>query len=161
MRLIVNVVAKFIDPFRGFKAEDLLLCIQKSARRLEAYARDLQDRLVVDIYHDTDHIKHTADNVQVQVKEIRQSLSDVHQDVRGISVQCEEIMGSQIEDLKQFCARQIDYALESKNGLFQMLTEFVSGNHLPLVIRKEILLTGETYSSAIYRVGAKIGPPRF
>ena len=65
-------VTKVTCPFRGFKAEELLSLIQRSARRLEAYTRDLQDSLVVEIYHDTEVIKRTTNNVQEHIKEIYQ-----------------------------------------------------------------------------------------
>ena len=119
-------VAKVTSPFRGFEAEELLSLIERSARQLEAYARNLQESLVVDIYHDTEVIKKTTNNVQVHVKEIHQSISYV----RDMNAQHEERMDSRINELKDFCARQITYALESQNGLYQMLKDVVSGELL-------------------------------
>jgi hypothetical protein len=65
-------VTKATCPFRGFKAEELLSLIQRSARRPETYTRDLQDSLVVEIYHDTEVIKRTTNNIQEHIKEIYQ-----------------------------------------------------------------------------------------
>jgi hypothetical protein len=121
--LMKCTVAKVTNPFRGFKAEELLSLIQGSARRLEAYARYLQDSLVIEIYHDTEVIKKTTDNVQVHVEEIHQGISDV----RDMNAQYGERMDSRINELKDFCTRQITYALESQNGLYQMLKDVVSG----------------------------------
>jgi hypothetical protein len=123
LELMRCTVAKVTSPFRGFKAEELLSLIQRCARRLEAYARDLQDSLVVEIYHDTEVIKKTTNNVQVHVKEIHQNISDV----RDMNAQYGERMDTRIDELKDFCARQISLALESQNGLYQMLKDVVSG----------------------------------
>jgi hypothetical protein len=124
-----RIVTKVTNPFRGFKAEELLSFIQRIARRLENYAHELQESLVVDIYHDTEVIKKTTNNVQVHVKEIHQSISDVW----DMSVQHEARMDSRIDELKDFCARQITCALESQNGLYQMLRDVVSGKyHAPV-----------------------------
>lgn len=121
-------VSKVTCPFRGFKAEELLLLIQRSARRLEVYTRDLQDSLVVEIYHDTEVIKRTTNNVQEHVKEIHQSISDV----RDMNAQYGERMESYINELRDSYARQITYAHESQNGLYKMLKEVVSGELLRL-----------------------------
>jgi hypothetical protein len=121
-------VTKVTCPFRSFEAEELLSLIQRSARRLEAYTRDLQDSLVVEIYHDTEVIKKTTKNVQEHVKEIHQSISDV----RNMNAQCGERMDSCINELRDFYARQITYALESQNGLYKMLKDVVSGELLRL-----------------------------
>lgn len=121
--LMKCTVAKVTNPFRGFKAGQLLSLIQTSATRLEAYARDLQDSLVVEIYHGTEIIKKNTNKVQVHVEEIHQSISDV----RDMNAQYGERMDSRIDELKDFCARQITDALESQNGLYQMLKGVVSG----------------------------------
>jgi hypothetical protein len=96
-------VTKVTSPFRGFKAEELLSLIQRSARRLEAYTRDLQDSLVIEIYHDTEVIKRTTNSVQEHVKEIHQSISDV----RDVNAQYGERMESYINELRGSYARQI------------------------------------------------------
>ncbi|RDW60319.1 hypothetical protein BP5796_11925 [Coleophoma crateriformis] len=122
-------LAKLTNPFRGFKVEELLPCIQQSAMRLEAHARDLRESLIVEIYHDTEVIRKTSNAVQLRIEEIHKSVSAVGQDFRDMSTQNEqheERMDSRVNDLKEFCAQQIRYALGSQNGLFQMLKDVVS-----------------------------------
>ncbi|RDW84236.1 hypothetical protein BP6252_01826 [Coleophoma cylindrospora] len=122
-------LAKLTNPFRGFKVEELLPCIQQSAMRLEAHARDLRESLIVEIYHDTEVIRKTSNAVQLRIGEIQKSVSAVGQDFRDMYAQYEqheERMDSRVDDLKEFCAKQIRYALGSQNGLFQMLKDVVS-----------------------------------
>ena len=123
-------MTKITNPFRGLKVDELLSCVQKSARLLEAHARELRDSLIFEIYHDTEAIKNTNNNVQMRVEDIHKTVSAVGQDVHGISAQYEKHekrLGSRIDELKEYWAEQIHDALESQNGLFQMLKDVVYG----------------------------------
>jgi hypothetical protein len=134
--LIKDTMTKITNPFRGLKVEELLSCVQKRARLLEAHARELRDSLIFEIYHDTEAIKKTNNNVQMRVEEIHKSVSAVGQDVHGISAQYEKHekrLGSRIDELQEFWAEQIHDALESQNGLFQMLKDVVYGENMSLL----------------------------
>ena len=123
-------MTKVFVPFKGFKVDELLSYVQRSARRLEAHAQVLKDDLIVKIYHGTESVKETSNDVQVRVKEIHRSVSAVGQNVRNISAryeQHEERIGSRIDELKDFWEQQIQDALASQNGLFQMLRDVVNG----------------------------------
>jgi phage shock protein A len=63
---------------------------------------------------------------QVQVEEIYEGVSVMDHIVRGLDDQRQEI-DSNIDELKDFISDQINDALASKNGMFQMLKDVVSG----------------------------------
>jgi hypothetical protein len=106
------LVAKVTSLFRGFQVQDILNCIQRKARGVEAYAKTLEDGFVVKNYLVTKEVQKTTATTQVQVDEIHG--------------RCQEI-GSNIVELKGFITEQINDALASKNGMFQMLKDVVSG----------------------------------
>jgi hypothetical protein len=135
---LVVIVTKITSPLRGFRADELLSRIHRSSKKVENLARDLQDNLAVETYYDAEIIKETTRNTEVHVKEIKESITAVGKDIRELNVWQEERMDSHMEELKQFCARQIEDALASQNGLFHMLKDVVSGNSmLPMTIEGE------------------------
>ena len=119
-------VAKVTCVFRGFRVQDILHCIQREAKRLEAFARNLQDGLVVKNYHATQDVKKTTESTHVQIQEISEGITAMNQAVRGLDDQYQRI-DSNIVELKDFISEQINDALASKNGMFQMLKDVVSG----------------------------------
>jgi hypothetical protein len=119
-------VAKMTCLFRGFRVQDILDCIQRKARGVEAFARNLQDGLVVKSYLATQEVQKTTTSTHVQVREIYEGVTAMDQAVRGLDNRCQEI-DSNIIELKDFISEQINDALASKNGMFQMLKDVVSG----------------------------------
>jgi hypothetical protein len=93
---------------------------------LEAFARNLQDGLIVKNYHATQDVKKTTESTHVQVQEIYEGITAMDQAVRGLDDQYQRI-DSNIVELKDFISEQINDALASKNGMFQMLKDVVSG----------------------------------
>jgi hypothetical protein len=120
------IVAKVTSLFRGFQVQDILDCIQRKAKGVEVFARNLQDGLAVKNYLATKAIQKTTATTQVQVKEIYEGITAMDQVVRGLDDRCQEI-DSNIIKLKDFISEQINDALASKNGMFQMLKDVVSG----------------------------------
>jgi hypothetical protein len=119
-------VAKVTSLFRGFRVQDILDCIQRKVRGVEVFARNLQDGLVVKNYLATTEVQKMTATTQVQVEKIYGGVSAMDQVVRGLDDRCQEI-DSNIVELKDFISEQINDALASKNGMFQMLKDFVSG----------------------------------
>jgi hypothetical protein len=93
---------------------------------VEVFARILQDRLAVKNYLTTSAVHKVTATTQLQVEEIYQGMSAMDQVVRGIDGRCQEV-NSNIAELKDFISEQIKDALASKNGMFQMLKDVVSG----------------------------------
>ncbi|KAN0091876.1 hypothetical protein V8E51_017723 [Hyaloscypha variabilis] len=118
-------LTKMTCLFRGFRVQDILDCIQRKARGVEAFARNLQDGLVVKSYLATQEVQKTTTSTHVQVREIYEGVTAMDQAVRGLDNRCQEI-DSNIIELKDFISKQINDALTSKNGMFQMLKDVVS-----------------------------------
>jgi len=93
---------------------------------VEVYARNLQDGLVIKNYLATKDVQKMTATAQVKVEEIYEGVSAIDQVVRGMDNRCQEI-DSNIVELKDFISKQINDALATKNGMFQMLKDVVSG----------------------------------
>lgn len=132
--LIMYTAAKVTSLFRGFLVQDILDCIKRRARAVEVFAKNLQDRLVVKNYLVTNAIHSVAATTQMQVEEIYQGVSAMDQVVRGMDSRCQET-NSNIVELKDFISEQIKDALASKNGMFQMLKDVVSGKQGSKLLR--------------------------
>jgi methyl-accepting chemotaxis protein len=118
--------------FRGFRVQDILNCIQRKAGAVETCARKLQDEVVVKNYLTTREVQKATATTQVKVDEIYEGVTAMNNAVRGLDSRYQEI-DSNIVELKDFISEQISDALASKNGMFQMLKDVVSGMiHRPL-----------------------------
>lgn len=93
---------------------------------MEACGRNLQDGLIEKNYLATKEVQKVTTATQVQVTEIREGVTAMDQAVRGLDNRFQEI-DSNIVELKDFISEQINDALASKNGMFQMLKDVVSG----------------------------------
>lgn len=119
-------MAKVTSLFRGFRIQEILDCIQRKSQAVENYARTLQDGLTVENYLIAKAVHKTTEKTQQHVEGIHQNLTAMDQVVRGIDDRCQKF-DSNFVDLKEFIAAQINDALASKNGMFQMLKDVVSG----------------------------------
>ena len=144
-------VSKVTSLFRGFRVQDILDCIQRKARGVEGFARNLQDGLVVKNYLATKAVQKTTATTQVRAEEIYEGVSGMDQAVRGLDDRCQEI-DSHIVELKDFISEQINDALASKNGMFQMLKEVVSGKQARPRSRAIAMLIPDSFS--MRRAGA-------
>jgi hypothetical protein len=102
---------------------------------VEACGRNLQDGLIEKNYLATEEVQKVTTTTQVQVMEIRDGVTAMDQAVRGLDNRFQEI-DSNIVELKDFISEQINDALASKNVMFQMLKDVVSGKVLNSFYRK-------------------------
>ena len=122
----MSTVAKVTCLFRGLRVPDILDCIQRTALGVKDCARNLRDNLIVKNYFATTEVQKTTASTYVRVGEIYEGVTVMDQAVRGLNNRCQQI-DSDIVELKDFISEQIKDALASKNGLFQMLKDVVSG----------------------------------
>jgi hypothetical protein len=118
-------VAKVTSLFRGFQVQDILDCIKRKARGVELFARNLQDELIVKNYLATQSVQKVTATTQLKVEEIYEGVLAMDKVVRGLNDRWQGI-DSNIVELKDFISEQINDALASKNGMFQMLKDVVS-----------------------------------
>jgi hypothetical protein len=101
---------------------------------VEACGRNLQDGLIEN-YLATEEVQKVTTTTQVKVMEIRDGVTAMDQAVRGLDNRFQEI-DSNIVELKDFISEQINDALASKNRMFQMLKDVVSGKVFSSFYRK-------------------------
>jgi hypothetical protein len=124
--LTISTVVKVTNLIRGFQVQDVLDRIQRKARTVETFAGIVQDGLAVKNHLTTQVIEKVTTKTQVEVEEIHGDVSSIRQVVHGLDDKCAKL-DSNIVGLRSLISEQINDALASKNGMFQMLKDVVSG----------------------------------
>lgn len=113
-----SIVAKLIGPFRRLTAEELISLIKRSAAKVESCASNLRDDMIVGNFWVAKDVQKTSQVIQVNVEEINDGMSIVDQRLM------------QLQERQHYMSQQLEDAMTSQNGLFDVLQDFVFGKYL-------------------------------